>query len=163
VPRKPAEVRPEWQPYLDAIAAFMHERNWTRSELVAQVYGGDAPPGAASGLYSVMRGAAAPGLKLKQLLLDRVGLDLTHIHHDRARRQEVALTPAHAAVLAYQQANSGNAVESVRKAPQQPPRFSMTIQQDGRSEVHVNFNDLDVEEAMRCMAAVVSTGLLPRR
>lgn len=181
-------ARPECQPLVDALVAFMTKRSLRPMQFCEMLYGRDEKghvkgPGQ---LYSVLRGKEIPSQNKMTHWKEKAGLDLAPIvarleGMPRAvavvkAKPPAVTTPVRAAVAAFESTQKAPAKKNpspwpvMKPKPQErhtppagqmrPPLFAMTIDQDGFANLTLNLIDVKSEEAMRCFQTLSLANLI---
>lgn len=166
---------PEWQPVIDALRAEMAKRDLNAYRLGALLFGRaeNGNPIRAQYLYDILRGRSRLSDDVRQLLRDKVQIELPAYPPPAA----APATPVRAAVQLYerhqQQPLAPNQWgrktynppippnpprQSAPAAP--PPRFALVVGQDGRANLTLNILDVAGADALKALQVLLAAGLV---
>jgi hypothetical protein len=157
-------ARPEYQPVIDAVVAFMREHSMNMTQLCDLMYG-RSPAGKVKGsgqVYSIANGQHLPNARTIERWRAK-GVDLQPaVDQVNASRQGMRT----AAVAAYEKAVPKSS--PARPVPYEsrrvdPPLFALSIDQSGRANVTLNMMDISSDEALRCMGVLTAANLITVR
>lgn len=159
-----------YQPVVDAIERYMTEHNLpSLARISEKLYGRDSHGKIITSAYATIRGEVAPSPPMRARFKERLGLDLPIVEgppRKPYRWRQLTVTPAKAAVIAYEKAVEASEPSTIKLTSQPiarakaPPRFALTIDQDGRSSVSLNLVDVSADDALRCLSALAAADLL---